>query len=75
MVSPKAAQKTQRSIWAYGSPSWLLESSPHSLMGRSLFVEYQVDAQPLRPCEVQRESAFLKRADYVPQCAEDGSFQ
>ncbi|KAL4842678.1 hypothetical protein H8958_015991 [Nasalis larvatus] len=37
--------------------------------------EYQVDAQPLRPCELQRERAFLKQADYVPQCAEDGSFQ
>ncbi|XP_016815375.4 thyroglobulin isoform X3 [Pan troglodytes] len=37
--------------------------------------EYQVDAQPLRPCELQRETAFLKQADYVPQCAEDGSFQ
>uniref|UniRef100_A0A8C4FDB8 Thyroglobulin n=1 Tax=Catagonus wagneri TaxID=51154 RepID=A0A8C4FDB8_9CETA len=38
-------------------------------------LKYQVDAQPLRPCELQRERAFLKRADYVPQCAEDGSFQ
>ncbi|XP_028389694.1 thyroglobulin [Phyllostomus discolor] len=37
--------------------------------------EYQVDAQPLRPCELQRERAFQARADYVPQCAEDGSFQ
>ncbi|XP_037658919.1 thyroglobulin isoform X3 [Choloepus didactylus] len=36
--------------------------------------EYQVDAQPLRPCELQREKAFLKQADYVPQCSEDGSF-
>uniref|UniRef100_A0A8C6RKV2 Thyroglobulin type-1 domain-containing protein n=1 Tax=Nannospalax galili TaxID=1026970 RepID=A0A8C6RKV2_NANGA len=37
--------------------------------------EYQVDAQPLRPCELQRERAFLKQADYVSQCSEDGSFQ
>ncbi|XP_058132055.1 thyroglobulin [Dasypus novemcinctus] len=37
-------------------------------------LEYQVDAQPLRPCERQREQAFLKQADYVPQCSEDGSF-
>ncbi|XP_077023848.1 thyroglobulin [Tamandua tetradactyla] len=36
--------------------------------------EYQVDEQPLRPCELQREKAFLKQADYIPQCAEDGSF-
>ncbi|XP_041527872.1 thyroglobulin isoform X1 [Microtus oregoni] len=37
--------------------------------------EYQVDSQPLRPCEQQREQAFLKQAEYVPQCSEDGSFQ
>ncbi|XP_008568520.1 PREDICTED: thyroglobulin [Galeopterus variegatus] len=37
--------------------------------------EYQVDAQPLRLCEQQRERAFLERADYIPQCSEDGSFQ
>ncbi|XP_006155589.1 thyroglobulin [Tupaia chinensis] len=40
-----------------------------------LTTEYQVDSQPLRPCELQRERAFLKRADYIPQCSEDGSFQ
>ncbi|ELK11652.1 Thyroglobulin [Pteropus alecto] len=45
-----------------------------SLVAANIF-EYQVDAQPLRPCELQREKAFLKQADYVPQCAEDGSFQ
>ncbi|XP_032109825.1 thyroglobulin isoform X1 [Sapajus apella] len=44
------------------------------LVSANIF-EYQVDAQPLRPCELQRERAFLKRADYVPQCTEDGSFQ
>lgn len=41
----------------------------------SLYTEYQVDSQPLRPCEQQREQAFLKQAEYVPQCSEDGSFQ
>ncbi|XP_069321496.1 thyroglobulin [Eulemur rufifrons] len=51
-----------------------------SLLGSACSVsanifEYQVDAQPLRPCELQRERAFLKQADYVPQCSEDGSFQ
>uniref|UniRef100_A0A8C0WJV7 Thyroglobulin n=1 Tax=Castor canadensis TaxID=51338 RepID=A0A8C0WJV7_CASCN len=51
-----------------------------SLLGSACLVsanifEYQVDAQPLRPCELQRERAFLKQADYVPQCSEDGSFQ
>ncbi|XP_060058359.1 thyroglobulin [Erinaceus europaeus] len=40
-----------------------------------LSVEYQLDDQPLRRCELQREEAFLKHADYIPQCAEDGSFQ
>uniref|UniRef100_A0A8I3RWH6 Thyroglobulin n=1 Tax=Canis lupus familiaris TaxID=9615 RepID=A0A8I3RWH6_CANLF len=51
-----------------------------SLLGSACVVsanifEYQVDAQPLRPCELQRERAFLKGAEYVPQCAEDGSYQ
>ncbi|MBZ3872023.1 Thyroglobulin [Sciurus carolinensis] len=51
-----------------------------SLLGSACSVsanifEYQVDAQPLRPCELQREAAFLKRADHVPQCSEDGGFQ
>uniref|UniRef100_A0A8C5YWL3 Thyroglobulin n=1 Tax=Marmota marmota marmota TaxID=9994 RepID=A0A8C5YWL3_MARMA len=43
-------------------------------MSANIF-EYQVDAQPLRPCELQREAAFLKRADHIPQCSEDGGFQ
>ncbi|XP_057591090.1 thyroglobulin isoform X2 [Hippopotamus amphibius kiboko] len=55
-------------LWVFG----LLGSV--CLASANIF-EYQVDAQPLRPCELQRERAFLKRADYVPQCAEDGSFQ
>ncbi|KAM7075694.1 thyroglobulin [Molossus nigricans] len=51
-----------------------------SLLGSACLVlanifEYQVDTQPLRPCELQREEAFQERADYVPQCTEDGSFQ
>ncbi|KAM6215082.1 thyroglobulin [Rhynchocyon petersi] len=45
-----------------------------SSVGANIF-EYQVDDQPLRPCELKREEAFLKRADYVPQCEEDGSFR
>ncbi|XP_042555885.1 thyroglobulin isoform X1 [Dipodomys spectabilis] len=44
------------------------------LVSANIF-EYQVDAQPLRPCELQRERAFLQQADYIPQCSEDGSFQ
>uniref|UniRef100_G3WK69 Thyroglobulin n=1 Tax=Sarcophilus harrisii TaxID=9305 RepID=G3WK69_SARHA len=37
--------------------------------------EYEVDSQPLRPCELQREQAFLKKEDYVPQCLADGRFR
>ncbi|XP_054446492.1 thyroglobulin [Pteronotus mesoamericanus] len=55
-------------LWVFG----LLGSA--CAVSANIF-EYQVDAQPLRPCELQRERAFQKRADYVPQCAEDGSFQ
>ncbi|XP_016071478.1 PREDICTED: thyroglobulin [Miniopterus natalensis] len=51
-----------------------------SLLGSACLVsanifEYQVDAQPLRPCELRRERALRRRADYVAQCAEDGRFQ
>ncbi|XP_004580794.2 thyroglobulin [Ochotona princeps] len=51
-----------------------------SLLGSTCLVsanifEYQVDAQPLRPCEQQRERAFAAGAEYVPQCSEDGSFR
>ncbi|KAB0371896.1 hypothetical protein FD755_016834 [Muntiacus reevesi] len=55
-------------LWVFG----LLDLV--GLVSANIF-EYQVDAQPLRPCELQRERAFLKREDYIPQCAEDGSFQ
>ncbi|XP_036597527.1 LOW QUALITY PROTEIN: thyroglobulin [Trichosurus vulpecula] len=37
--------------------------------------EYEVDSQPLRPCELQREQAFLKKEDYIPQCLADGRFR
>ncbi|XP_005398080.1 PREDICTED: thyroglobulin [Chinchilla lanigera] len=55
-------------LWAFG----LLGSA--CLVSANIF-EYQVDAQPLRPCELQREKAFLKQMDYIPQCSADGSFQ
>ncbi|XP_004642544.1 thyroglobulin [Octodon degus] len=55
-------------LWAFG----LLGSA--CLVSANIF-EYQVDAQPLRPCELQRERAFLTQMDYTPQCSEDGSFQ
>ncbi|XP_027828679.2 thyroglobulin isoform X2 [Ovis aries] len=55
-------------LWVFG----LLDLA--FLVSANIF-EYQVDAQPLRPCELQRERAFARREDYVPQCAEDGSFQ
>ncbi|XP_078297761.1 thyroglobulin isoform X1 [Panthera onca] len=58
-------------------PHWPHECprSEQTQVEEPLVTEYQVDAQPLRPCELQRERAFLKRADYVPQCTEDGSYQ
>uniref|UniRef100_A0A5F8G4Q9 Thyroglobulin n=1 Tax=Monodelphis domestica TaxID=13616 RepID=A0A5F8G4Q9_MONDO len=37
--------------------------------------EYEVDSQPLRPCELQREQAFLKKEDHIPQCLADGRFR
>ncbi|XP_049710027.1 thyroglobulin isoform X2 [Elephas maximus indicus] len=55
-------------LWIFG----LLGSA--SSVWANIF-EYQADMQPLRPCELQRERAFLKREDYVPQCSEDGSFR
>ncbi|XP_004697442.1 thyroglobulin [Echinops telfairi] len=55
-------------LWAF-----ILLAMASSVRGN--IFEYQVDAQPLRPCELQREKAFLTQADYVPQCSEDGSFQ
>ncbi|XP_021107473.1 thyroglobulin isoform X1 [Heterocephalus glaber] len=55
-------------LWAFA----LLGSA--CLVSANIF-EYQVDAQPLRPCELQREKAFLTRMNYIPQCSEDGSFQ
>ncbi|KAJ1194223.1 hypothetical protein NDU88_003517 [Pleurodeles waltl] len=37
--------------------------------------KYQLDSQPLRPCELEREKALVKGSDYVPQCSEDGSYR
>ncbi|XP_069076883.1 thyroglobulin [Pleurodeles waltl] len=37
--------------------------------------EYQLDSQPLRPCELEQEKALVKGSDYVPQCSEDGSYR
>ncbi|XP_019403055.1 PREDICTED: thyroglobulin [Crocodylus porosus] len=37
--------------------------------------EYQAESQPLRPCELRRERAFLEGEDHVPQCSEDGQFR
>eukprot|EP00070_Physeter_catodon_P049529 XP_028356423.1 thyroglobulin isoform X10 [Physeter catodon] len=73
-----AAASTSSSL--EGPRKMALALAVFSLLGSACLVsansfEYQVDAQPLRPCEQRREAAFLKGADYVPQCAEDGSFQ
>ncbi|XP_069478248.1 thyroglobulin [Ambystoma mexicanum] len=37
--------------------------------------EYELDSQPLRPCELERERALVKGSDYVPQCSADGSYR
>lgn len=55
--------------------SVLVPGVPATRSDASLSAEYQVDAQPLRPCELQRARASQEGADYVPQCAEDGSFR
>ncbi|XP_054841882.1 thyroglobulin [Eublepharis macularius] len=45
-----------------------------NIAAASIF-EYQAETQPLRPCELQREKAFQRGEDYVPQCSEDGQFR
>ncbi|XP_074058234.1 thyroglobulin [Macrotis lagotis] len=52
-----------------GSLLWLTSTALGNIF------EYEVDSQPLRPCELQREKAFLKKEDYVPQCLTDGRFR
>ncbi|KAM4865279.1 thyroglobulin [Thomomys bottae] len=54
---------------------WVLSLLGSACLVSANIFEYQVDAQPLRACELQREQAFKQGADYIPQCAEDGSFQ
>ncbi|XP_044100852.1 thyroglobulin [Neovison vison] len=54
---------------------WVFSLLGSACLASANILEYQVDAQPLRPCELQRETAFLRGADHVPQCAEDGSYQ
>ncbi|XP_074840896.1 thyroglobulin [Carettochelys insculpta] len=45
-----------------------------SVVSANIF-EYEAEAQPLRPCELQREKAFLEGGIYIPQCLEDGQFR
>lgn len=78
MLADGARNKTRKSVCVSASLSPLLECRQRIVSHERhhfLCAEYQVDAQPLRPCELQRERAFARREDYVPQCAEDGSFQ
>ncbi|NP_001316486.1 thyroglobulin [Xenopus tropicalis] len=37
--------------------------------------EYQLDSQPLRPCELARERALSNRESYVPQCSSEGLYR
>ncbi|MEE6463075.1 hypothetical protein FKM82_005772 [Ascaphus truei] len=38
-------------------------------------IEYQLDSQSLRPCELAREKTFLNGEDYIPQCSTDGLYR
>ncbi|KAM9308463.1 thyroglobulin [Gastrophryne carolinensis] len=40
-----------------------------------MVIEYEVDSQPLLPCELAREKAHSSRTDYIPQCSEDGLYR
>ncbi|XP_044149630.1 thyroglobulin [Bufo gargarizans] len=37
--------------------------------------EYQLDSQPLLPCELAREKALTAGAPYIPQCSEEGLYR
>ncbi|ERE63014.1 neuroligin-3 isoform 2 [Cricetulus griseus] len=62
-------------LWVFALLSSVCLAAANIFDEKKFREEYQVDAQPLRPCELQREKAFLKQAGYVPQCSEDGNFR
>ncbi|XP_037369130.1 thyroglobulin [Talpa occidentalis] len=64
-----------RGLGKMGAVLWACSLLGSACLAMANIFEYQVDAQPLRPCELRRDQAFLQRAGFVPQCAEDGSFQ
>ncbi|XP_075067568.1 thyroglobulin [Mixophyes fleayi] len=37
--------------------------------------EYQLDSQPLLPCELAREKALVTGEKYVPQCSDEGFYR
>ncbi|KAM4687620.1 thyroglobulin [Discoglossus pictus] len=37
--------------------------------------EYQVDSEPLRPCELARGRALTSGGSYIPQCSKDGLYR
>ncbi|XP_073533084.1 thyroglobulin [Phyllobates terribilis] len=37
--------------------------------------EYQLDSQPLLPCELAREKALTSGDPYIPQCSEEGQYR
>ncbi|XP_051792097.1 thyroglobulin [Erpetoichthys calabaricus] len=41
----------------------------------SWIFEYQLDSQPLSPCELKRENAIAQGEDYIPQCLDDGRYR
>ncbi|XP_072269327.1 thyroglobulin-like, partial [Pyxicephalus adspersus] len=37
--------------------------------------EYELESQPLLPCEIAREKALSAGGDYIPQCSEEGLYR
>uniref|UniRef100_A0A8C4XC57 Thyroglobulin n=1 Tax=Erpetoichthys calabaricus TaxID=27687 RepID=A0A8C4XC57_ERPCA len=50
-------------------------TSPFILELSLIIAEYQLDSQPLSPCELKRENAIAQGEDYIPQCLDDGRYR
>ncbi|CAN9514513.1 unnamed protein product [Ophioblennius macclurei] len=55
------------------SVACLLLAFPAPLQGKAS--EYQLEAEPLRPCELLRGEAVAGRRGHAPHCMEDGRFR
>ncbi|XP_053571924.1 thyroglobulin [Bombina bombina] len=47
----------------------------HIISGVDSLLEYKLDSQPLRPCELAREKALLSSDTYIPQCTKEGLYR